>query len=158
MKRSFVLWVLIIGAIPFAFLLVEKNKQRAARPAVKDASSSATTSKRKLYWFVPDGMRADPELFNIFRWADEGKLPNIKKMMERGTYGYCKPAFPSHTPANFATLFTGAYPEVHGVNDGPMRAEGVPLSQIAVSGFSSPAKKVEPIWVTLEKSLGCPIT
>ena len=59
--------------------------------------------------------------------------------------------FPSHTPANFATLFTGAYPEVHGINDGPMRAEGVPLSQIAVPGFSSTSKKVEPMWVTLEK-------
>jgi predicted AlkP superfamily phosphohydrolase/phosphomutase len=158
MKRSIVLWILIIAAIPFAFYLGEKNKEEKAKPVLNQAPPTAAISKRKLYWFVPDGMRADPELFNVFRWAEEGKLPNIKKMMERGTYGYCKPAFPSHTPANFATLFTGAYPEVHGVNDGPMRAEGVPLSQIAVSGFSSPAKKVEPIWVTLEKSLACPIT
>jgi predicted AlkP superfamily phosphohydrolase/phosphomutase len=158
MKRSFVLWILIIAAIPIAFFLAEKNKQQTVKPVASPAPSLASTSKRKLYWFVPDGMRADPELFNIFRWAEEGKLPNIKKMMEHGTYGFCKPAFPSHTPANFATLFTGAYPEVHGVNDGPMRAEGVPLSQIAISGFSSPAKKVEPIWVTLEKALSCPIT
>src|SRR5205085_2274314 len=101
------------------------------------ASAPAATPARKLYWFVPDGMRADPDLFNVFKWAEEGRLPNIKKMMDRGTYGFCQPAFPSHTPANFATLFTGAYPEVHGVNDGPMRAEGSPLSQVAVAGFSS---------------------
>ena len=105
----------------------------------------------RLHWFVPDGMRADPDLFDVFKWAKEGKLPNIRRMMESGSYGYCRPAFPSHTPANFATLFTGAFPEVHGINDGPMRAEGTPLSQIAVAGFSSTAKRIEPMWVTLEK-------
>lgn len=119
----------------------------------KKPMSVAPEKKPRLFWFVPDGMRADPDTFTVFKWAEEGKLPNLKKMMERGSYGYCRPAFPSHTPANFATMFTGAYPEVHGVNDGPMRAEGSPLSQVAVPGFSSIAKKVPPIWATLEKAL-----
>lgn len=157
MRRA-VFLVVFVGVIA-GFIWFFMRSQRT--PPVRSADGApalAQTSKRKLYWFVPDGMRADPDLFTVFKWADEGKLPNIKKMMDRGTYGYCKPAFPSHTPANFATLFTGAYPEVHGVNDGPMRAEGTPLSQAAVSGFSSAAKKVEPIWVTLEKNLSCPIT
>ena len=151
MKRSrkpIVLLALIVIAIGVAYVIKTANtakQKRTAQPA------SAPASTRKLYWFVPDGMRADPELFNVFKWAEEGRLPNLKRMMDRGTYGFCKPAFPSHTPANFATMFTGAYPEVHGVNDGPMRAEGVPLNQVAISGFSSAAKKVEPIWVTLEK-------
>ena len=57
----------------------------------------------KLYWFIPDGMRTDPDLFNIFKWAEEGKLPNIKRMMNQGSYGYSIPQFPSHTPVNFAT-------------------------------------------------------
>jgi len=106
---------------------------------------------KKLYWFIPDGMRAEPDLFNIFKWAQEGKLPNIKKMMEAGAYGYSIPAFPSHTPVNFATLLTGSYPKVHGVADGPMHIEGFPLDKPSLSGFSSVAKKVDPIWVTLEK-------
>ena len=105
----------------------------------------------KLHWFVPDGMRADPAVFSVFRWAEEGRLPNLRKMMKKGSYGYCTPTFPSHTPANFATMFTGAYPEVHGVNDGPMHLDGRPLETVSLSGFSSTAKKVEPIWVTLEK-------
>ncbi|MBN2407689.1 MAG: alkaline phosphatase family protein [Elusimicrobia bacterium] len=104
----------------------------------------------RLYWFIPDGMRADPGIFNVFQWADEGLLPNIKKMMSRGTYGFCKPVYPGHTPVNFATLFTGSYPEVHKVSDGPMHEEGKPLSSVAVGGFSSVAKKVDPIWLTLE--------
>lgn len=105
----------------------------------------------RLCWFIPDGMRADPELFNIFRWAEEGKLPHLKRMMERGAYGYAQPVFPSHTPANFATLFTGAYPEVHGINDGPMHVAGRPLSQVSAAGFSSVTKTAEPLWVTLER-------
>jgi predicted AlkP superfamily phosphohydrolase/phosphomutase len=106
---------------------------------------------RKLYWFIPDGMRADPYIFNIYEWARKGELPNIKRMMDNGSYGFCKPVYPGHTPANFATLATGTYPEVHGVSDGPMHTEGHPLVKPSVAGFSSTAKKVEPIWVTLEK-------
>ena len=41
----------------------------------------------KVYWFIPDGMRAEPGLFNIYKWAQEGKLPNIKKMIDGGSYG-----------------------------------------------------------------------
>lgn len=126
----------------------------AASLALASFALSAAESGPRLYWFVPDGMRAEPELFNIYRWAAEGKLPNIKRMMERGTYGFARPVFPSHTPANFASLFTGAYPEVHGVNDGPMHTEGNPLGQVSVAGFSSAAKKVEPLWVTVERVLG----
>lgn len=111
-------------------------------------SPRATT---KLYWFIPDGMRAEPSLFTVYKWAAEGKLPNIKKLIDQGSYGYSYPNFPSHTPTNFAALLTGAYPEVNGVDDGPMREIGKPLDAVAVPGFRSTAKKVAPIWKTLEE-------
>lgn len=106
----------------------------------------------KLYWFIPDGMRAEPNLFNVYQWAKEGKLPNIKKLMDLGSYGYSYPNFPSHTPANFAALLTGTYADVNGVDDGPMREIGKPLDKVAVGGFRSVAKKVPPIWKTLEEN------
>ncbi len=112
--------------------------------------SFAASAGTKLYWFVPDGLRADPEVMDIFGWARDGKLPNIKKMMDEGAWGYSMPAFPSHTPSNFATLMTGAYPERHGVADGPMRVEGFPLDKPSVNGFASTAKKTPPVWKTLE--------
>ena len=111
-----------------------------------------TESELQLYWFIPDGMRADPDLFNIYEWAEKGELPNIKKMMDQGAYGYSIPVFPTHTPVNFATLLTGSYPKTHGVADGPMHVEGHPLDRVSVGGFSSVAKKVPPIWSTLEDS------
>ncbi|MBU4502275.1 MAG: alkaline phosphatase family protein, partial [Nanoarchaeota archaeon] len=114
-------------------------------------NSEETVTADKLYWFIPDGMRADPDLFNIFEWAEQGKLPNIKKMMDKGAYGFTIPVFPSHTPVNFATLLTGTYPKTHGVADGPMHIEGRPLDKVAIGGFSSVAKKVPSIWTTLEE-------
>ena len=82
-----------------------KGFRAAALAAALVAPSSAAT---RLYWFVPDGLRADPQVFDVFGWARQGKLPNIKKMMERGAWGYSKPVFPSHTPVNFSALMTGA--------------------------------------------------
>lgn len=106
----------------------------------------------RLYWFIPDGFRAEPDLFNIYQWAQEGKLPNIKTMMENGSYGFSIPDFPSHTPTNFATLLTGAHPNVHGIADGTMHVEGYPLSIVPIGGFRSNAKKVPPVWLILEEN------
>lgn len=114
------------------------------------AVGSRPVQAKKLYWFIPDGMRADTNLFTVYQLAREGKLPNIKKMMDRGSYGYSIPVFPSHTPVNFAALLTGSSPKVNGVSDGPMRIEGKTLEKPAVGGFSSAAKKVSPIWTVLE--------
>lgn len=108
--------------------------------------------KTKLYWFIPDGMRADTDLLTVYKWAQEGKLPNIKKMMDKGAYGYSIPDFPSHTPVNFAALLTGTHPIVNGISDGPMRIEGKTLEKPSVGGFTSSAKKVSPIWTVLENA------
>jgi len=108
-------------------------------------------AEKKLYWFIPDGVRAEPDLFNIYEWANNGELPNIKYMMDNGAYGYMIPVFPSHTPVNFATLLTGTYPKTHKVADGPMHIEGRPLDKVAVGGFRSVARKVPAIWSTLEE-------
>ncbi len=106
----------------------------------------------RLYWFIPCGLRAEPFDFDLFKFAEEGKYPNIKKMMESGSYGYSIPTYPGHTPTNFATLLTGTYPEIHGIVDGPMRLEGHPLAKPSLSGFSSTAKNAPPIWRILESA------
>jgi len=138
-RRTFVKHMTLASA---AGALLAPARARAARPGTKAS---------KLFWFIPDGLRADPQLFNLFQWAREGKLPNIRKLMERGSHGFCIPTFPSHTPTNFATLFTGASPKIHGVADGPMHTEGFPLDRVSVGGFRSTAKRVPPIWATLEE-------
>lgn len=115
-------------------------------------TSRIRSQQTKLYWFIPDGMRADENLLTVYKWAEEGKLPNIKKMMDNGSYGYSIPDFPSHTPVNFASLLTGTHPAIHGISDGPMRVEGKTLDKPSVGGFTSAAKKVSPIWTVLENA------
>ena len=110
------------------------------------------TNKLKLYWFIPDGLRAEPDLFKIFEWAEQGKLPHLKTLISRGAFGYSKPVFPTHTPVNFATLLTGTVPEFHGVADGPMHTENNELSKISVSGFSSVARKIPAVWSYIESA------
>jgi predicted AlkP superfamily phosphohydrolase/phosphomutase len=139
------LGVLKMGVVVLSLYVVYYALQSTSLKSVQ------TSPDYQLYWFIPDGLRADPQLFKLFDWAREGKLPNIKKMMDQGSYGYSIPVFPSHTPINYATLLTGVLPQNHGATDGPIRIYGSPLSTPAISGFSSNAKKVDPIWYTLEQ-------
>lgn len=134
--RSIAMWLMIIGIGGIFFILNEPAQSQ--------------TKAEKVYWFIPDGLRAEPDTFTLYKWAQEGKLPNIKKLMEKGSYGYSIPDFPSHTPVNFASLLTGAHPNVHGIADGPMHVEGFPLAKPSAPGFASTTKKVDPIWKTLE--------
>ncbi|HCC49250.1 MAG TPA: hypothetical protein DEQ38_14205 [Elusimicrobia bacterium] len=113
--------------------------------------AAAGAASPGLYWFVPDGMRADLGGKDIFELAAGGtKYPNLRLLMENGAYGYSVPVYPSHTPVNFATLMTGCYPERHGVADGQMRLEGFGLARPSISGFSSSSKKVAPAWKVFE--------
>ena len=116
-----------------------------------NSHNNVKTKALKLYWLIPDGLRAEPDLFKIFKWAEEGKLPHLAKLMEKGSFGYSKPVFPSHTPVNFATLLTGTTPEYHGVADGPMHTEGNELSKVSVGGFSSVARKIPAIWTYIDQ-------
>ena len=139
---------LLLGAVACAALASCSTPQQEEAPPTQPAAQAP--AEPGLHWFIPDGMRADPEVFQVFTWAREGKLPNIGSMMERGAWGWSVPTFPSHTPTNFATLLTGALPEVHGVADGPMRIEGHALERPSVGGFSSAARKVPAVWSLLE--------
>jgi predicted AlkP superfamily phosphohydrolase/phosphomutase len=140
MKKTRIILLIIIAflAIGFGASLLKKNPEKEKR--------------LKLYWFIPDGFRAEPDLFNIYDWAEKGELPNIKKLMDRGAFGFSVPDYPSHTPVNFASLMTGAHPSVHGISDGAMHIEGYPLSISPIGGFRSNAKKVSPAWINLEES------
>lgn len=116
------------------------------------SEEKASEKSIKLYWLTADGLRADKDLFNIYKWAQEGKLPNIKKLMDKGAYGYSTPYFPTLTSNNIATLHTGATAKIHGIVEGGMRIEGFPLDKPTINGFSSASKKVAPSWAILENA------
>ncbi|MFA5797696.1 MAG: alkaline phosphatase family protein [Candidatus Woesearchaeota archaeon] len=144
--------IVFFGIILSVFLSGCAQKLAENSEFTENQKSAESIYPQRLDWFIPDGMRADPDTFTIYVWAQEGKLPNIKRMMDQGSYGYAIPVYPSHTPVNFAALLTGTYPKTNGVADGPMRIEGQTLAKPAVAGFSSSARKVPAIWTTLENS------
>ena len=76
----------------------------------------------------------------------EGLLPNIQKLLERGTL--CRNAyapFPTLTASNWASIATGAWPGRHGVTDMSYHVTGAPLDHW-YSGFTSDAIEAETIW------------
>ena len=97
----------------------------------------------KLLVLGVDGM--DP------RWAkrmvDEGKMPHLKELMERGA---CRDdlmllgANPTITPPMWATLGTGAYPMTHGIIDYNVSAKDD--KDITLGAFSSRFMTAEPLW------------
>lgn len=90
-----------------------------------------------------DGM--DPKMTK--RLVDEGKLPNLKKMIEMGSARkdlVMLGAQPTITPPMWTTLSTGAYPMTHGVtcywNSHPSDIGKI------VNNFNSAQVKAEQIW------------
>ncbi|MBQ2776706.1 MAG: alkaline phosphatase family protein [Peptococcaceae bacterium] len=96
-----------------------------------------------------DGM--DPRFTR--RLVNEGKLPNVKKLMERGA---CRDdlmmlgANPTITPPMWATLATGTYPMTHGIVD--FNVSAVEDRDITLGAFSSKFMIAEPLWNVTAKA------
>ena len=90
-----------------------------------------------------DGM--DPRFTK--KLVDEGKMPNVKKIMELGS---CREdlmllgAMPTVTPPMWATLATGAYPMTHGIVDFMLNFPGE--IDFVYTGIFSTSCKAEQLW------------
>src|SRR5688500_18415833 len=51
------------------------------------------------------------------QWMNEGKLPNLAKLRQQGTFSPLRPTIPSQTPVSWSTFSTGLNPGRHGVFD-----------------------------------------
>src|SRR5438067_11255321 len=60
-----------------------------------------------------DGM--DPELAE--RFINEGKLPNLAKLREKGTFRKLRTTFPAISPVAWSTFMTGVNPGKHNIYD-----------------------------------------
>ena len=78
-KNRAMMWTIIVIALVFAISFFGLMRRRS-NPAGDNGRQ-----KLKLVWLVPDGFRADPEVFRLFEWAQEGVLPHIGQMLKEGT-------------------------------------------------------------------------
>ncbi|HEX6901259.1 MAG TPA: alkaline phosphatase family protein [Thermoanaerobaculia bacterium] len=86
----------------------------AALTLVAGAPLQAQAQKpQKLIILGFDG--ADAKLTE--QWMNEGKLPNLAKLRDQGTFSPLRPTIPSQTPVSWSTFSTGLNPGRHGVFD-----------------------------------------
>ena len=96
----------------------------------------------KIFCIGIDGM--DPRLTR--KYVDEGKMPNVKKLIERGSARHDLAmigAMPTVTPPMWTTLATGAYPNTHGITCF-YRATDEP--DVIAYNFDSRNCKAEQLW------------
>ena len=58
----------------------------------------------------------------IKQWTEEGTLPNLAQLIERGSAGVLRSTLPVHSPTAWASFMTGMNPGKHGVFDFVRRA------------------------------------
>ncbi len=67
--------------------------------------------------------------------VDEGKLPNIAKLMSSGVYAEMIVVFPTATAVSHAAISTGAPPGVNGIVGNAIHLPGMPVTH-TVSGLT----------------------
>jgi predicted AlkP superfamily phosphohydrolase/phosphomutase len=88
---------------PLRVLWVQLHKRRGLKKA----------SIRKLIFLGLDGL--DPELTE--RFMAEGKLPNLGRLKEQGSYRRLRTTFPALSPVAWSTFATGVNPAKHNIFD-----------------------------------------
>ncbi len=86
----------------------------------------------------------------VERFIAEGRMPHIAKLIERGSFGHALPVLPTHTPVNWTTIGTGAWPGTHGITGFSMKDRTKELTNWA-SGADSTQVQAEFLWQTAEK-------
>ncbi|HYG65229.1 MAG TPA: alkaline phosphatase family protein, partial [Thermoanaerobaculia bacterium] len=76
-------------------------------------SAQPPAADRKMIVLGFDG--ADAKLAQ--QWMDEGKLPNLAKLRQQGTFAPLRSTIPSQTPVSWSTFSTGLSPGRHGIFD-----------------------------------------
>jgi predicted AlkP superfamily phosphohydrolase/phosphomutase len=77
------------------------------------AAASAAEAKPKVVVIGFDG--ADARL--VEKWSSEGKLPNLSKLKEEGSYSPLTPTNPPQTPVSWSAFATGTNPGKNGIFD-----------------------------------------
>ncbi len=80
----------------------------------------------------------------VERLVDEGTLPNVKRLIDRGSYGRLAPFWPCATGNNWASIITGASPAIHQC-DFTLLLPGRRLDEPQL-GFSSRFCQAEQLW------------
>ena len=81
------------------------------------------------------------------RFLAEGILPNLARLVERGSFTRVRPVIPAQTPTNWSTLATGATPGTHGVVQWGSHIPGDPVHEYhRREAFNAGLCRAEYLW------------
>ena len=86
---------------------------RIVRMAIRRRRGMRMARVKKLIFLGLDGL--DPELTET--WMAEGKLPNLARLREQGSYQRLRTTFPPLSPVAWSTFATGVNPAKHNIFD-----------------------------------------
>jgi predicted AlkP superfamily phosphohydrolase/phosphomutase len=112
----------------------------------KGALPSAWGTARKAVLIGLDSATRDL----LRRFADEGRLPNLKGLMDRGVTTEALSSLPPATSTNWNTIATGAHAGTHGVVAMAIHKPGGRLDEME-SAFFSHHCRAERIWEVAER-------
>jgi len=102
----------------------------------------------------------------IEKFAAEGIIPNMQRLMDQGMFSEVLSAPQADTPTNWTTIATGAWPGTHGINSFGFHIEGEAYDQVYDMGknlfptvanasteyYMNRLSKAEYIWQKAEKA------
>lgn len=83
----------------------------------------------------------------VEKWAGEGRLPNLARLMSKGATGVLQSVNPPLSPAAWSSFATGMFPAKHGVFDHIYRRPGT----YDVAPTNSTTRAGKPIWQILSE-------
>jgi len=85
----------------------------------------------------------------VERFMAEGRMPHIAKLIDRGAFAHALPVLPTHTPVNWTTIGTGAWPGTHGITGFSMKDRTKELTNWS-SGADSTQVQATFLWQMAE--------
>jgi len=90
----------------------------------------------------------------VRKYVDEGRLPTIKKLIEKGTWAEnCLAPYPTVTPPNWAAIGTGAFTGTHGITDFHNHTPGTnPGNENITQNWDRERVQAEFIWEAADRA------
>ena len=122
------------------FLAVAVQAVVATLTAYGSGPAETPSGAGRVLFVGMDGM--DPVLLR--RLMDEGKLPNFKRLADRGDFKPLATSMPPQSPVAWSNVISGGEPGVHEIYDFIHRDPKTYFPYLSTSTIDSPAKNREP--------------
>jgi predicted AlkP superfamily phosphohydrolase/phosphomutase len=132
-------FIAVLAALFSGFLSLFLWPIRLIRRTISGARAYRDAKVRRIVYLGLDGF--DPKLAE--RFLEEGKLPNLQKLKERGTYSRLRTTFPCLSPVAWSCFATGGNPAKHNIYDFLTRSLKTYAPELSSSRVRPPARKIK---------------